>query len=131
MEITPFVLGMLTIVAVIMLTVIVVGLVKINFLTRKIESLQQLCAAIESDLRQELENTNREVWRQFEATGRDVTVVEKTIMNQIESIDREHLKHEQDLHREIDETKRYIDSRIDKVVSSGTIKEPKRQIING
>jgi uncharacterized membrane-anchored protein YhcB (DUF1043 family) len=131
MEITPFVLGMLTIVAVIILTVIVVGLVKINFLTRKIESLQQLCAAIESDLRQELENTNREVWRQFEATGRDVTVVEKTIMNQIESIDREHLKHEQDLHREIDETKRYIDSRIDKVVSSGTIKEPKRQILNG
>ena len=131
MEITPFVLGMLTIVAVIILTVIVVGLVKINFLTRKIESLQQLCAAIESDLRQELENTNREVWRQFEATGRDVTVVEKTIMNQIESIDREHLKHEEDLHREIDETKRYIDSRIDKVVSSGTIKEPKRQILNG
>ena len=131
MEITPFVLGMLTIVAVIILTVIVVGLVKINFLTRKIESLQQLCAAIESDLRQELENTNREVWRQFEATGRDVTVVEKTIMNQIESIDREHLKHEEDLHREIDETKRYIDSRIDKVVSSGTIKEPKRQILKG
>lgn len=131
MEITPFVLGMLTIVAVIMLTVIVVGLVKINFLTRKIESLQQLCAAIESDLRQELENTNREVWKQFETAGRDVTIVEKTIMNQIESIDREHLKHEEDLHREIDETKRYIDSRIDKVVSSGTIKEPKRQILKG
>ncbi len=131
MEITPFVLGMLTIVAVIMLTVIVVGLVKINFLTRKTESLQQLCAAIESDLRQELENTNREVWKQFEATGRDVTIVERTIMNQIESIDREHLKHEQDLHREIDETKRYIDSRIDKVVSSGTLKSSKRQILNG
>lgn len=131
MEITSFVLGMLTIVAVIMLTVIVVGLVKINFLTRKTESLQQLCAAIESDLRQELENTNREVWKQFEATGRDVTIVERTIMNQIESIDREHLKHEQDLHREIDETKRYIDSRIDKVVSSGTLKSSKRQILNG
>jgi uncharacterized membrane-anchored protein YhcB (DUF1043 family) len=131
MEITPFVLGMLTIVAVIILTVIVVGLVKINFLTRKIESLQQLCAAIENDLRQELENTNREVWKQFETAGRDVTIVERTIMNQIESIDREHLKHEEDLHREIDETKRYIDSRIDKVVSSGTIKEPKRQILKG
>jgi hypothetical protein len=131
MEITSFVLGMLTIVAVIILTVIVVSLVKINFLTRKTELLQQLYATIESDLRQELENANREVWKQFEAADRDVTIVERTIMNQIESINREHLKHEEDLHREIDETKRYIDSRIDKVVLSGTIKEPKRQILNG
>ena len=135
MEITSFVLGMLTIVAVIILTVIVVGLVKINLLTKKIELLQQLCAAIESDLRREQENTNREVWKQFEATGRDITMVEKTIMqrinNEVDSIHRHEHELETVLHRDIDETRRYIDSRIDKVVSSGVLKEPKRQILNG
>ena len=130
MEITSFVLGMLTIVAAGISASIVVGLVKINQLTRKTESLTQLCAAIEGDLRREIENQNREVWKQFENCGRDVTMVEKTIMNQIESIDREHHKHEEELHREIDETKRYIDSRIDKVVLKGT--EPgSKQILKG
>jgi hypothetical protein len=124
MEITSFVLGMLSIVAVAIVAVIVVGLVKINQLTRKTELLQQLCAAIESDLRQELENANREVWKQFEATGRDVTMVERTIMQHVD-------KEIEETHRSVDETRRYIDSRIDKVVSSGTLKEPKRQILNG
>ena len=130
MEITSFVLGMLSIVAAGISASIVVGLAKINQLTRKTESLTQLCAAIEGDLRREIEDKNREVWKQFENCGRDVTMVEKTIMNQIESIDREHLKHEEELHREIDETKRYIDSRIDKVVLKGT--EPgSKQILKG
>jgi hypothetical protein len=130
MEITSFVLGMLTIVAAGISASIVVGLAKINQLTRKTESLTQLCAAIEGDLRREIEDKNREVWKQFENCGRDVTMVEKTIMNQIESIDKEHLRHEEELHREIDETKRYIDSRIDKVVLKGT--EPgSKQILKG
>ena len=93
MEITSFVLGMLTIVAAGISASIVVGLAKINQLTRKTESLTQLCAAIEGDLRREIENQNREIWKQFENTDRDVTMVEKTILNQIEHIDREHHKH--------------------------------------
>jgi len=97
MEITSFVLGMLTIVAAGISASIVVGLAKINQLTRKTESLQQLCVAIEGDLRREIEDKDREVWKQFENCGRDVTMVERTIMNQI------------------DETRRYIDSRIDKI----------------
>ena len=146
MEITSFVLGMLSIVAVAIVAVIVVGMVKINQLTRKTESLTQLCAAIESDLRRELENTNREVWKQFENTGRDVTMVEKTIMQRIDKEIEDahrHINHEVEeiqkheheletvLHRDIDETRRYIDSRIDKVVSSGTLESSKRQILKG
>jgi len=148
MEITSFVLGMLTIVAAFISASIVAGMVKINQLTRKTESLQQLCAAIEDDLRREIENiynnmsredenirraiedTNREVWKQFEITGRDVSMVEKTILNQIESVDREHHKHEEELHRAIGEVKSYIDSRIDKVVMKGTL-DSSKQIING
>ena len=148
MEITSFVLGMLTITAIIILIATVVGLVKINKQEKQTESLHQLCAAIEGDFKREIENvynnmsredenirraiedTNREVWKQFESTGRDVSMVEKTVLNQIESIDREHHKHEEELHREIDETKRYIDSRIDKVVLKGT--EPSsKQILKG
>jgi hypothetical protein len=130
MEITSFVLGMLTIVAAGISASIVVGLAKINQLTRKTESLQQLCAAIEGDLRREIEDKNREVWKQFEITGRDVSMVEKTILNQIDHIDREHHKHEEELHRAIGEAKSYIDSRIDKVVLKGSW-EGSKQILKG
>jgi hypothetical protein len=130
MEITSFVLGMLTIVAAGISASIVVGLAKINQLIRKTESLQQLCAAIEGDLRREIEDKNREVWKQFEITGRDVSMVEKTILNQIDHIDREHHKHEEELHRAIGEAKSYIDSRIDKVVLKGSW-EGSKQILKG
>ena len=130
MEITSFVLGMLTIVAVLIVTAIVVGMVKINQLKNKTENLIQLCAAIESDLRQEINNTNDSVWRQFESTGRDITMVERTIMQRIDKVDEEHNKHEDAIHREIDQTKSYIDSRIDKVVVKGTI-EGSKQVIKG
>ena len=105
MEITSFVLGMLTIVAAGISASIVVGLAKINQLTRKTESLTQLCAAIEGDLRREIED----IWKQFENCGRDVTMVEKTLMNQV------------------DETRRYIDSRIDKLKGE----QGSKQILKG
>ena len=130
MEITSFVLGMFTIVAVLIVTAIVVGMVKINQLKNKTENLTQLCAAIESDLRQEINNTNDSVWRQFESTGRDITMVERTIMQRIDKVDEEHNKHEDAIHREIDQTKSYIDSRIDKVIVKGTL-DGSKQVIKG
>lgn len=131
MEITSFVLGMLTIVAVIILTVIVVGLVKINQLEKQTKNLHRLYSNIDSDLRHLITDTNREI-----------TMVERTIMQRIDKeIENTHRhihdeveeihKHEEQIHREIDQVKSYTDSRIDKVVASGTIKEPKRQILNG
>jgi CHASE1-domain containing sensor protein len=121
MEITSFVLGMLTIIAVILLTVIVVGMVKINQLEKQKHNLYQLCTSIEGDLRRLIEDTNR-----------DITMVERTIMNRIDHEVEGIHKHEQEvettLHHDIDETRRYIDSRIDKVVSSGALESSKRQI---
>jgi peptidoglycan hydrolase CwlO-like protein len=132
METTYFVLGMLTIAAVVILTTLVVGMVKINKLEKSNEQLHELCRAIEGDLRHLISDTNREV-----------TMVEKTIMQRI---DREiedahrHIQHEVEeiqkheheletvLHRDIDETRRYIDSRIDKVVATGSLTSAKRQI---
>jgi uncharacterized damage-inducible protein DinB len=59
-------------------------------------------------------------------------MVERTIMNRIDDEVEGIHKHEQEvettLHRDIDETRRYIDSRIDKVVSSGALESSKRQI---
>jgi hypothetical protein len=66
----------------------------------------------------------------LEATYRDINMVEKTIMNQVQQIDQEHHKIEDAIHREIDQTKSYIDSRIDKVVATGTLKSSK-EIIKG
>jgi hypothetical protein len=119
MEITSFVLGMLTIVAAIMITAIVVGMVKISKLTKEQDSLQQLCAAIEGDLRREIENVYNNMTRETENTHRiirdthnDINMVEQTILNQV------------------DETRRYIDSRIDKVVVKGTL-DSSKQVIKG
>jgi predicted PurR-regulated permease PerM len=115
MGITSFVLGMLTMVATIIVTAIVLGIVKINKLTKEQNSLYQLFTDSESNLRKEIDHIyramqsdNQDLWRQFEKTGVDVTMVEKTLMNQIE------------------ETKRYVDSRIDKVAAKGT-----KTVING
>ena len=119
MEITSFVLGMLTIVAIIILTVIVVGMVKITRLEKEKDSLYQLCAAVEGDLRRIIEDTNR-----------DITMVERTIMQRIDKVDEEHNKHEDDIYREIIQTKSYVDSRVDKVVAKGTL-DGSKQLLKG
>jgi uncharacterized damage-inducible protein DinB len=143
MEITSFVLGMLTIVAVLILVAIVAGLVKINQLAKRSDLLTQLSAAVEGDLRRAIENIYNDMSRETEEIRRnigdinrditrDITMVERTIMNRIDHEVEGIHKHEQEvettLHHDIDETRRYIDSRIDKVVSSGALESSRRQI---
>jgi len=143
MEITSFVLGMLTIVAVLILVAIVAGLVKINQLAKRSDLLTQLSAAVEGDLRRVIENIYNDMSRETEEIRRnigdinrditrDITMVERTIMNRIDHEVEGIHKHEQEvettLHHDIDETRRYIDSRIDKVVSSGALESSRRQI---
>jgi glutamate mutase epsilon subunit len=127
-EITSFVLGMLTVGAALMLITLVAGIVKINKLEKQnshnekqFEQVYDNMSRYDNDIRQLLDSTNR-----------DINMVEKTIMNQIEIIDREHHKIEDEIHREINQVRSYTDSRIDKVVASGALtKEPTRQTING
>ena len=126
-EITSFVLGMLTVGAALMLITLVAGIVKINKLEKQnshnekqFEQVYDNMSRYDNELRQLLDSTNR-----------DINMVEKTIMNQIEIIDREHHKIEDEIHREINQVRSYTDSRIDKVVASGMLKEPIRQTING
>ena len=104
MEITSFVLGMLTIVAVIIISVIVVGLVKISKLNSDLHTFKNNYMRDVEDIHRHIDEMHQNIWREFEKCGRDVTMVEKTIMNQIE------------------ETRRYVDSRLDKLASKQVLK---------
>jgi biopolymer transport protein ExbB/TolQ len=127
-EITSFVLGMLTVGAALMLITLVAGIVKINKLEKQnnhnekqFEQVYDNMSRYDNELRQLLDSTNR-----------DINMVEKTIMNHIHQIDEMHHKIEDEIHREIGQVRSYTDSRIDKVVASGVLtKEPTRQTING
>ena len=116
-EITSYVLGMLTIAAALLLIALVVGMVKISKLEKKIsEHQKQFNIVYEKMIRKD-----EQLHRLLEDTHRDINMVEKTIMNQVQQIDQEHHKIEDEIHREIDQTKSYIDSRIDKVVLQGSL----------
>ena len=126
-EITSFVSGMLTVGAALMLITLIAGIVKMNKLEKQnrdnekqFEQVYDNMSRYDNELRQLLDNTNR-----------NIDMVEQTIMNKVYLIDQEHHKIEDEIHREIDQVRSYIDSRIDKVVASGILKEPTRQTING
>jgi hypothetical protein len=126
-EITSFVLGMLTVGVALMLITLVAGIVKINKLEKQNNHNEKQFEQVYDNMCRQ----DNEVRQLLDSTNRDINMVEKTIMNQIEIIDREHHKIEDEIHREINQVKSYTDSRIDKVVASGMLKEPTRQTING
>jgi hypothetical protein len=116
-EITSFVLGMLTVGVALMLITLVAGIVKINKLEKQNNHNEKQFVQIYDDMCRQ----DNEVRQLLDSTNRDINMVEKTIMNQVQQIDQEHHKIEDEIHREIDQTKSYIDSRIDKVVASGVL----------
>ncbi len=139
MEITSFVLGMLAIVAVALVTVSVVGIVKILKLTKQVTDLETTLFQTRGDLYRNIEERIQPIWRQFEDTGRDVTMVEQTIMNRIDQNKENMIRSLDDLHREVSNNAsasiRYVDSRIDKLIDTYFehvgVKKQKKEIING
>jgi hypothetical protein len=125
-EITSYVLGMLTIAAALLLSALVLGMVEINKTKKQLLQFEKQIDEIHRITSHEHEHFEQ----LLEATYRDISMVEKTVMNQIEKVDRDHHSIEDHIHREIDQTKSYIDSRIDKVVAAGTLKSSK-EIIKG
>ena len=122
MEITSFVLGMLAIVTVALVAVIVVGIVKILKLTKQVNYVTTRLNISRGELYQHINDAKTEIWRQFEEMGRDITMVEKTIMNQIDQNKQEVERAVDDIHRAMGELshsdRRYIDSRIDKLIDT-------------
>jgi peptidoglycan hydrolase CwlO-like protein len=125
-EITSYVLGMLTIAAALLLIALVAGMVKINKTNKQLLQIEKQIDEIYHMTSHEHDHFQQ----QLERTCRDINMVEKTVMNQIEKVDRDHCSIEDEIHREIDQTKSYIDSRIDKVVLQGSI-IGKKEIIKG
>ena len=125
-EITSYVLGMLTIAAILLLIALVIGMVKIIKLEKQIIKIKKMI----DEVYQSIDHERRHTEELLQSTRRDINMVEQTLMNQVKHVDENHHKIEDEIHREIDQTKSYIDSRIDKVVATGTLKSSK-EIIKG
>ena len=125
-EITSYVLGMLTIAAILLLIALVLGMVKINKLDKQTITIKKMI----DDVYQSIDHERRHTEELLQSTHRDINMVEQTIMNQVRHVDENHHKIEDQIHREIDQTKSYIDSRIDKVVLQGSLVGSK-EIIKG
>ena len=122
MEITFFILGMLTIILGALVATVVVGLLKITKLTKQVDELKRQHVQDVDGIYIHISDNQNGLWRQFENAGRDVTMVEKTIMNHIDAKQRE-LEQSIDQLRRIDHdlnenAKRYTDSRIDKLIDT-------------
>ena len=116
-EITSYVLGVLTIVAILVLIALVLGMVKISKLEKQTITIKKMI----DEVYQSIDHERRHTEQLLESTHRDINMVEQTIMNQVRNVDDFHHRKEDEIEREITQTKSYIDSRIDKVVLQGTL----------
>jgi predicted nucleic acid-binding Zn-ribbon protein len=137
METQSFVLGVLATYGVTMTSFVITGMVKISRLVKQQKSLEDYI----SNTRLEMDSRENEIRRILSETNREITMVEKTIMQRIDKeIDAAHRhiheevqvihKHEdeieKELNRKISDAFSYTDSRIDKVVLSGSLKSVKK-----
>ena len=140
METQSFVLGMLTTYGLTMTAFVITGMVKISRLVKQQKSLEDFI----SNTRLEMDSRENEIRRIISETNREITMVERTIMQRIDKeIDEAHRhiheevqvihKHEDDiekeLNRKISDAFSYTDSRIDKVVLSGSLKSVKKTLV--
>jgi uncharacterized membrane protein YhiD involved in acid resistance len=137
METQSFVLGVLTTYGLTMTAFVITGMVKISRLVKQQKSLEDYI----SNTRLEMDSRENEIRRIISETNREITMVERTIMQRIDKeIDEAHRhiheevqvihKHEdeieKELNRKISDAFSYTDSRIDKVVLSGSLKSVKK-----
>ncbi len=132
MATTAYVLGVLTILLIAMISVIVVGIVKIIKLQKQVKEITENLYRdsehthrriddMQINLQRGISEVNGEMWRQFEITGKDITMVDKTLQNKMEN----------ELKGVHTNTKRYIDSRIDKLIDTYFGMVGAKEIIKG
>jgi uncharacterized membrane protein YhiD involved in acid resistance len=140
METQSFVLGVLATYGLTMTAFVITGMVKISRLVKQQKSLEDFI----SNTRLEMDSRENEIRRILTETNREITMVERTIMQRIDKeIDEAHRhiheevqvihKHEdeieKELNRKISDAFSYTDSRIDKVVLSGSLKSVKKTLV--
>jgi 23S rRNA maturation-related 3'-5' exoribonuclease YhaM len=137
METQSFVLGVLATYGVTMTSFVITGMVKISRLVKQQKSLEDFI----SNTRLEMDSRENEIRRILSETNREITMVEKTIMqridneientrrqlqNEVQFIHKHEDEIEKELNRKISDAFSYTDSRIDKVVLSGSLKSVKK-----
>jgi len=140
METQSFVLGVLATYGLTMTAFVITGMVKISRLVKQQKSLEDFI----SNTRLEMDSRENEIRRILTETNREITMVDRTIMQRIDNeIENTHRqlqnevqfihKHEdeieKELNRKISDAFSYTDSRIDKVVLSGSLKSVKKTSI--
>jgi 23S rRNA maturation-related 3'-5' exoribonuclease YhaM len=140
METQSFVLGVLATYGLTMTAFVIIGMVKISRLVKQQKSLEDFI----SNTRLEMDSRENEIRRILTETNREITMVERTIMQRIDNeIENTHRqlqnevqfihKHEdeieKELNRKISDAFSYTDSRIDKVVLSGSLKSVKKTLV--
>jgi 23S rRNA maturation-related 3'-5' exoribonuclease YhaM len=140
METQSFVLGVLATYGLTMTAFVITGMVKISRLVKQQKSLEDFI----SNTRLEMDSRENEIRRILSETNREITMVERTIMQRIDNeIENTHRqlqnevqfihKHEdeieKELNRKISDAFSYTDSRIDKVVLSGSLKSVKKTLV--
>jgi 23S rRNA maturation-related 3'-5' exoribonuclease YhaM len=140
METQSFVLGVLATYGLTMTAFVITGMVKISRLVKQQKSLEDFI----SNTRLEMDSRENEIRRILTETNREITMVERTIMQRIDNeIENTHRqlqnevqfihKHEdeieKELNRKISDAFSYTDSRIDKVVLSGSLKSVKKTLV--
>jgi uncharacterized membrane protein YhiD involved in acid resistance len=140
METQSFVLGVLATYGLTMTAFVITGMVKISRLVKQQKSLEDFI----SNTRLEIDSRENEIRRILTETNREITMVERTIMQRIDNeIENTHRqlqnevqfihKHEdeieKELNRKISDAFSYTDSRIDKVILTGNIKSSRKQQI--
>jgi uncharacterized membrane protein YhiD involved in acid resistance len=140
METQSFVLGVLATYGLTMTAFVIIGMVKISRLVKQQKSLEDFI----SNTRLEMDSRENEIRRILTETNREITMVERTIMQRIDNeIENTHRqlqnevqfihKHEdeieKELNRKISDAFSYTDSRIDKVILTGNIKSSRKQQI--
>lgn len=112
METTSYVLGMLTIYAVALTVTVVVGIVKILKLSKQlnqhITAQREEAQHIYHIVGEEASGTNNRLTKVAEDLSRDISMVDKTLQNKMEN----------ELKGVHTNTKRYIDSRLDKLIDT-------------
>ena len=143
METIYFVLGSLMIISTALVVGMVLSALKINKMNKQLTDLETQLDRETTTIYRNMQIEHDDIWRQFEATGRDVTMVERTlsqciareiqqahrhIEEEVKSIQHHETQLEQAIHREIEDTRRNVDSRIDKTILSGSMKSSKQTI---
>ena len=131
METIMFTLGILVMVLVALITTLVVGIVKVMNHSKQIKNLYSQLNDAERHIHDRISDDRRRMEQVIVDTHRDINMVEGTLKNQIDQFHRT-------LSDTYDSNRRYIDSRIDKLIDTyfehvGAKTPPKKnkELING